>query len=280
MPQPLPHYLSLQDALRALTSSAAAPTLTPVQGGNVNQSFQATLANRVFFVKRNQRDFLANFAYEAASLRLLASSQFTMAEPLALVQDDSYSYLIIKWIDSAPRAPDFWSNFAAKLSDLHLNFTQPQYGWEASTGAHWASYFRDKKLLMRIEQCWAYFSSRDKHAADNLLKKTENILLEPPRPQLLHGDLWHANVLTDARGEALLIDPQAYYGHGEFDLAVAKLWGEFDDHFFQTYRELNPWEPELEARIAIYQLEQLLMNLHLFGAEYLADCEKILHHFG
>ena len=44
-------------------------------------------------------------------------------------------------------------------------------------------------------------------------------------PARLHGDLWAGNVLADAQGRPWLIDPAAYGGHREVDLAMLRLFG-------------------------------------------------------
>ena len=44
-------------------------------------------------------------------------------------------------------------------------------------------------------------------------------------PARLHGDLWNGNVLWGPDGVAWLIDPAAYGGHREIDLAMLALFG-------------------------------------------------------
>ena len=46
------------------------------------------------------------------------------------------------------------------------------------------------------------------------------------RPDLqLHGDLWSGNVFFDRQGVPVLVDPAAYVGHREVDLAMIRLFG-------------------------------------------------------
>ena len=44
-------------------------------------------------------------------------------------------------------------------------------------------------------------------------------------PARLHGDLWNGNVLWGLDGRVWLIDPAAYGGHREVDLAMLALFG-------------------------------------------------------
>ena len=61
--------------------------------------------------------------------------------------------------------------------------------------------------------------------AHRILERLEFWLREPEFPSLLHGDLWSGNILTGPDGKAWLIDPAAYVGDFEADLAMTQLFG-------------------------------------------------------
>ncbi len=87
----------------------------------------------------------------------------------------------------------------------------------------------------------------------------------------LHGDLWSGNVLWDARAEnqAVLIDPTAHGGHAETDLAMLDLFGQGQlaaiiDGYQDASRLADGWQ----ERIALHQLNPLLVHTVLFGGGY------------
>ena len=92
----------------------------------------------------------------------------------------------------------------------------------------------------------------------------------------LHGDLWAGNVLWDgdpgaATGGAL-IDPMAYGGHAETDLAMLALFGyPYLDEVLRGYDEASPLADGWRDRVALHQLAPLLLHCVLFGGWYLAE---------
>ena len=103
--------------------------------------------------------------------------------------------------------------------------------------------------------------------------------MEPPRPSLLHGDLWSGNFITGSDGQAWLIDPAVYVGHAEADLAMTELFGGFHPRFYAAYREVNPLQPGYELRRDLYNLYHLLNHLNLFGRGYLLSVLRILNRY-
>ena len=66
-------------------------------------------------------------------------------------------------------------------------------------------------------------------------------LAGPPEPPArLHGDLWSGNVLWGRDGRPWLIDPAAYGGHREVDLAMLQLFGSPGRAFLAAYEERQP----------------------------------------
>ena len=100
-------------------------------------------------------------------------------------------------------------------------------------------------------------------------------LAGPPEPPArLHGDLWGGNVLAGADGRARLIDPAAYGGHREVDLAMLRLFGAPSQRVFAAYEEAAPLTDGHEERVALWQLFPLLVHAALFGGHYGASVER------
>jgi fructosamine-3-kinase len=92
-------------------------------------------------------------------------------------------------------------------------------------------------------------------------------------PARLHGDLWGGNVLGGADGRAWLIDPAAYGGHREVDLAMLRLFGSPGPRVFDAYAEASPLAPGHEDRVGLWQLFPLLVHAVLFGGGYGSSAE-------
>jgi fructosamine-3-kinase len=87
----------------------------------------------------------------------------------------------------------------------------------------------------------------------------------------LHGDLWSGNVLADRDGKAWLIDPAAYGGHREVDLAMLDLFGSIPARTAAAYHELYPLADGWRGRIRLWQLFPLLVHAVLFGGGYVGE---------
>lgn len=89
----------------------------------------------------------------------------------------------------------------------------------------------------------------------------------------LHGDLWSGNLLWDANTAAptggVLIDPMAYGGHAETDLAMLALFGcPYLDEIVRGYDEASPLADGWRERVGLHQLAPLLLHCVLFGGAY------------
>lgn len=96
----------------------------------------------------------------------------------------------------------------------------------------------------------------------------------------LHGDLWTGNVLADPSGRPWLIDPAAYGGHREVDLAMLDLFGTIPARLVAAYDEVTPLADGWQERIALWQLFPLLVHAVLFGGNYTAQARAVALRFG
>ena len=107
-----------------------------------------------------------------------------------------------------------------------------------------------------------------------MLFRSPELAGPPEPPARLHGDLWSGNVLAGRDGRPRVVDPAAYGGHREVDLAMLRLFGSPGPRFLAAYEEVAPLAPGHEERVALYQLFPLLVHAVLFGGGYGSSVES------
>ena len=86
-------------------------------------------------------------------------------------------------------------------------------------------------------------------------------------PSLLHGDLWGGNV-GQVGDDPVMFDPASFYGHHEYDLGIAAMFGGFTSEFYLAYHKYIPKAPGFERRNELYQLFHYLNHWNHFGGGY------------
>ncbi|KAM8845165.1 ketosamine-3-kinase [Spinachia spinachia] len=94
-------------------------------------------------------------------------------------------------------------------------------------------------------------------------------------PALLHGDLWGGNVAQCAMGP-VIYDPASFYGHSEYELGIAGMFGGFNSSFYSAYHEKIPRAPGFENRNQLYQLFHYLNHWNHFGGDYRGSSISIM----
>lgn len=251
------------------------------------------------FMKTNAKDNLPFFRTEAAGLDALRKTG-AIGVPQVLgigTQEGSggYSFLLMEFIGAKERRSDYWEVFARQLAGMHqaptadlvpdgvYGFGQDNYigaSRQVNT-AHerWIDFFRECRLKPQFESAAHYFEKSDLKKIGRLLEQADRILVEPEHPSLLHGDLWSGNVIAGSDGRAWLIDPAAYVGHAEADLAMTELFGGFPDAFYEAYKKAAPLQPGYERRRDFYNLYHLLNHLNMFGKSYLSSVKRIISRY-
>jgi fructosamine-3-kinase len=92
----------------------------------------------------------------------------------------------------------------------------------------------------------------------------------------LHGDLWSGNVITDSRGQPVLIDPAVYGGHREVDLAMLGLFGGLSPRVVAAYEARTPLAAGWKARTRLWQVYPLLVHTILFRGSYVEAAEAAM----
>lgn len=74
--------------------------------------------------------------------------------------------------------------------------------------------------------------------------------------------------MCESNNQPYVFDPCCFYGHSEYDLAIAEMFGGFRSTFHQQYRNVIGKVDGAEKRIELYQLFHYLNHWNHFGGGY------------
>ena len=264
--------------------------LRRVAGGDLNDAYAAWLDDgRRVFIKTAPDAAPGAFAAEAAGLRWIGAAPDGPDVPgvLAVVDppDGSPRFLVLSWIEHGyGRAMDEEA-LGRGLAALH-RAGAPAHGapppgapdglrlgpltLPAGTASTWPEAYAEFRLLpvARRAADRGTLAPNGLAAVERVCERLPELAGPPEPPARLHGDLWGGNVLADADGVPHLIDPAAYGGHREIDLAMLRLFGGPDERCFAAYAEAYPLADGHRERVELWQLFPLLVHALLFGGGY------------
>jgi fructosamine-3-kinase len=265
--------------------------VTRVSGGDINDAFELRLADgQSVFLKTNRHAPAAMFAAEARGLEFLEQAQaLRIPKRLAVsAAGERPSFLLLEFIRSAQPRRSFDDELGRGLARLHragapsFGFPEPNFiGRLAQSNREhptWPEFYRaerlEPQLRLAIDEGRAPVAlARD---FERLFQRLPELVGVAEPPARLHGDLWGGNLHVDEQGAPCLIDPAAYGGQREVDLAMMQLFGGFGARVFAAYAEAFPLSPGHRERVPLYQLYPLLVHVNLFGGSYLASVQRAL----
>jgi fructosamine-3-kinase len=217
---------------------------------------------------------------EAAMLRALIGA----GAPAPMVEAEHDNVLLLEHIpNDGVFSPAAWADIGRVLRRLHAPADE-RYGWATDfristvefdnrQGADWPAFWGQQRLAGTasvLDRPW-------RERIERLVPRLGDLLPAAPPASFLHGDLWTGNILVSEGKLAALIDPAAYYGHSEVDLAMLALFDSPPEAFWDAYGALDPgWE----ERRPLYQLFPALVHVRLFGSGYETMTDRLLSQIG
>ncbi len=272
-----------------LLGSAVIAT-APVAGGDVATAVKLRLSNgRTAFLKTLNsapKDF---FAREAAGLGWLAEAESGAATPEVLaVADDC---LILGWVESARPGADAAVAFGRALARTHLAGAAT-YGAAADGFIGrlplpnrpldtWPEFYAERRIApyVRAARDRGLIDADDAAVIEQAAAKVGDVVPEET-PARLHGDLWNGNVLWSTEDRVVVVDPAAYGGHRETDIAMLALFGLPQlAQVMAGYEEVAPLASGWEERLALHQLFPLVVHACLFGGQYGARAARLAQRY-
>jgi fructosamine-3-kinase len=270
-----------------MTLPPGASAVERVGGGDINEAFRVVLADgSEAFVKTRADAAPGEYAAEAAGLRWLAEAGALRTPRVLEVGRD---HLTLEWVRSGRLDAAGAEELGRGLALTHaagapgfggLDATAPSrfgsLGLPNERTDDWPTFYARRRLLplARLASERGALSSAGIAAVERVCERLGELVGPPEPPARLHGDLWSGNVMADVDGRPWLIDPSAYGGHREMDLAMLRLFGAPRERVFDSYEDTTPLADGWRERVELCQLLPLLVHALLFGGSYRAAAER------
>jgi fructosamine-3-kinase len=262
----------------ALLGGAVVAT-TPLAGGDVCNATRLRLSSGASALVKTRPHAPADFFHaEAAGLRWLGEVDAVDVPDVLAVEDDC---LILSWVEGARPGTEAAERLGRALAALH-QAGAPAFG-RAPTGSDgyigalpmrnrdtgsWPEFYATQRVLpyLKLARDRQGVSAADAAAVEAVVRRIGDLAGPDEPPARLHGDLWAGNLIWGQDARVWLIDPAAYGGHRETDLAMLALFGCPQlPRVLEAYREVAPLADGWEDRVALHQLFPLLVHAGMFG---------------
>ncbi|BBY80995.1 fructosamine kinase family protein [Mycolicibacterium pulveris] len=238
------------------------------------------------FVKRRAGAPPGLFDFEAAGLQWLSAA--TGGVPCVRVLDHADDRITLEHLETTGPTRSAAYEFGQRLAVTHDagadGFGAPPDGWSGpgyfgplhrplpmslTSHATWGWFYARERLRPNASRAATELDASTRAAVDAVIARCEaGDFDDDDSPARLHGDLWSGNVMWTSSG-VVLIDPAAYGGHRETDLAMLALFGcPFFDAVIDGYLSRRPLREGWRQRAALHQLYPLLAHVVIFGAGY------------
>ena len=257
--------------------------IIPVGGGCIHKAWCIHFRNgEKIFAKSNHIDNINMFKFERECLLVLKrfanESYICIPKPIELISFQNISILLLEWIDLKQSQQNVLGKGLALLHKSSTEENNKNFGWEEEGfigsnsqirgwDSNWGKFFVNYRLRPQILEA-SKWGVRVEDYEDVLIYLSSYLNNHRPSVSLVHGDLWSGNCGSTENGLGSLYDPASYWGDREVDISMTKLFGSFNQEFYEGYEEIWPLDNFSKDRTEIYNLYHLLNHANIFGGSY------------
>jgi len=265
--------------------------IIPIGGGCIHKAWCVYFQNgEKLFAKTNHADNINMFKYERECLLVLKrfanASYLCIPKPIDLIIYQNISIFFLEWIDLRQSQQSLLGKGLALMHKSSTEQNNEKFGWddEGFIGSNpqrrgwdndWGEFFVNYRLRPQLKKA-ASWGVKISDYEDVLIHLKSYLNNHNPRISLVHGDLWSGNCGSTENGLGSLYDPASYWGDREVDISMTKLFGSFNQEFYEGYEESWPLNNFSKYRTEIYNLYHLLNHANIFGGSYKENSIKIL----
>ena len=264
-------------------------SITQIYGGDIHNSWRIEFKESRFFVKRNnrQKKFLKFEEYCLNDLqKYINCENLVIPKIISYMEIKNVELLLMEWIDM-PNSDQ--KKLGKGLGELHIRSnqlnpqkfgypiqgfigtTQQNQGWENN----WAECFINLRIAPQLEVLNNNFINIDIKNKIKL-KIYSELIDHHPLISLIHGDLWSGNVGINQINQGVIFDPACWWADSEVDIAMTRLFGNFQSEFYKEYYKIIPINRGSEKRSIIYNFYHILNHANMFGGSYLYQVQDYI----
>ena len=260
-----------------------------IHGGDIHKSWQIEFQDSTLFVKRNERNKKLLKFEEFCLNNLQKYSNYTnliIPKVIAYIEVKNIELLLMEWIEMANNDQ---TNLGKGLGEMHMrsnesnqkNFGYPIPGYIGTNNQikGWETNWIDCFINLRIEPQLGILNNDfvDIDMKNKIKAKIRKVLKDhKPTISLVHGDLWSGNIGIDLMNKGVIFDPACWWADNEVDIAMSKLFGNFQSEFYEEYHKIFPIKEGFENRTIIYNFYHILNHANMFGGSYLYQVEDYI----
>ncbi len=256
--------------------------IVPVSGGCINNTSKILTNEGSYFLKWNIDCDKNMFDLEKKGLEMLGSAQSIQTPQIISIESE---YLLMNFIETVSVNTSSWEEAGRAIAELH-QISSKSFGLDYNNFIGtliqdnqqkdmWVDFYINQRIYPQLLS--GNFPLSTIHLFEKFFINVEKFFPEEC-PSLLHGDFWQGNFLMSTDG-IFLIDPAIYFGFREMDIAMTKLFGGFNNRFYEAYHEYFPLAEGWEERVDICNLYPLLVHANLFGGSYHSQLISIVKRF-
>lgn len=282
-----PKEANMEDYLQEKLQTKLLKKFNSTYGGCISSGCCFQTDNGKIFVKYNSKsgaDIMFNGEFHGLK-EIYSTKTIKVPEPILTGEIGNKKFIVMEYLNIKATHRQS-SPLGKSLADLHLHNIKREsnnidkFGFHLTTCCgylpqnnewceDWVQFYASQRLLPQIQMIEKNKNCREVSELWSQLQikipsffKGLNI-----KPSLLHGDLWSGNA-GETNEDPVIYDPAAFYGHHEYDLAIANMFGGFDNEFYKAYHNLIPKEEGFEKRHELYKLFHHLNHWNHFGSAY------------
>ena len=259
-------------------------------GGCINHTWRLDFANSRFFLKKNERDqkLLKFEQYCLNDLRKYSNSQnIIIPEVIDYFEYEHNEYLLMEWLDLYNLSQ---KKLGAGIAEIHLNsnktkpnkfgYSTPGFIGTTKQLDGWEKNWVDCFIKLRIEPQLSLLKHNKLNInIINLIKSKILVYLSDHEPMncLIHGDLWSGNISSGHLDKGVIFDPSCWWADSEIDIAMSRLFGGFNNDFYNEYFKIIKEKKGSHRRTTIYNFYHILNHANMFGGSYINEVNNYIN---
>ena len=265
--------------------------ITQINGGNIHIALKIEFKSYKIFAKINKGNKkllkFENFCLNDLQ-KYISNKDLLVPKVIGYLELENSEILLMEWIDMVNGNEGILGKGIAKMHlkshqshpkdfgysiDGYIGKSNQIKGWEEK----WLDCFSNLRIEPQLKMLQAKYQNIPNNLIEKINSKIKTLLSShTAHIALIHGDLWSGNKGISTCSKGVIFDPACYWADSESDIAMTKLFGGFNNEFYEEYFKIIPQKKDFDKRIIIYNFYHILNHANIFGGGYMEQVRQYI----